>query len=271
VTVGNSSLWRGTSATDVTSATSNNQDFTAAPLVLNGNVYFASQNNAGTTTHLTYHPFSGNTLGAAVTSNINGGVPYFGLVTDGTTLYGATHPASGAGSILAIIPAFVAGTTATWSTALTQALAGEPTFGIDGKLYGADLGNAVSTFDPATGTKAAFVTLTGGAGLTPLQGSDGHIYFSRKPSSLLAYDGNLLSWTFNAPTTSTILRYATMDCSGRVFVGAGSTVYAFLSDDKGLADTAWPTLRRDGRNTGNASPPYSTQKYGIRTVTGCTQ
>jgi hypothetical protein len=59
-----------------------------------------------------------------------------------------------------------------------------------------------------------------------------------------------------------------MDCRGRVFVASGATVFAFVSDDSGLADTPWPTLRRDGRNTGNASAP----KYGIRTAPDtCTQ
>ena len=61
-----------------------------------------------------------------------------------------------------------------------------------------------------------------------------------------------------------------MDCQGRVFVGAGATVYAFLSDDHGLGDTPWPTLRRDARNTGNAGA----LRYGVRTapgLAGCTQ
>ena len=55
---------------------------------------------------------------------------------------------------------------------------------------------------------------------------------------------------------------AAMDCSGRLFVGDGSTVYALVTDDHGLADTPWPDLRRDARNTGNAAAP----KYGIRTT-----
>jgi len=58
-----------------------------------------------------------------------------------------------------------------------------------------------------------------------------------------------------------------MDCEGRLFAASGATVYAFLTDDAGLADTPWPSLRRDARNTGNAGAP----KYGIRTDAGCTQ
>ena len=59
-----------------------------------------------------------------------------------------------------------------------------------------------------------------------------------------------------------MLRSATMDCAGRLFVASGARVYAFLTDDQGLADTPWPSLRRDARNTGNAGA----LKYGIRTA-----
>ena len=188
---------------------------------------------------------------------MNPGVPYFGLVTDGKNLYAATRPAADGGilvgvdSSLNLLPSWDGGV-------LTDGLAGEPTFGIDGKLYGANLANQVFAFDAGTGAATPFVTLAG-VGMTPLQGSDGHVYLPRRPSSVDAYDGNLLSWTFRSP--GQILRYGTMDCAGRLFVASGATVYAFLTDDHGLADTPWPSLRRDGRNTGNAGAP----KYGIRT------
>ncbi len=273
---GGSQLWRATSDTDVTSVASSNRDFFAAPLIVGGNVYFATQNLGGTTTHLTRHPIAGNgALGAAVTSNANPGAPFFGPITDGTNVYAATRPPTGGGEVDAIGPAFISTTGTLWTTTLTTAgLAGDPTFGIDGRIYGADLANAVLTFDAATGAKATFLTLSGSGtpGLTPLHGSDGHIYTPRRPSvtqpsGFEAYEGDQLSWTFTTPIAKVILRYAMIDCAGRVFVAAGPTVYAFLSDDHGLADTPWPTLRRDGRNTGNASA----LPYGIRTVSGCAQ
>jgi hypothetical protein len=255
---GNSQVWRATSGTDVTSIASANRDFHAAPLILDGGVYFATQTSNGGTTHLTRHPLaSDGTLDAGVIDSANPGVPYFGLVTDGKNLYAATRPAAGAGilvgvdSSLNLLPGWDGGM-------LTDGLAGEPTFGIDGKLYGANLAGQVFAFDAGTGAATPFVTLTG-VGMTPLQGSDGHVYFPRRPSSVDAYDGNLLSWTFQSP--GPILRYGTMDCAGRLFVASGATVYAFLTDDHGLADTPWPSLRRDARNTGNAGAP----KYGIRT------
>jgi hypothetical protein len=101
----------------------------------------------------------------------------------------------------------------------------------------------------------------------PLQGSDGHVYVPRKAGLLIALEGNQVSWQFDPPTN--ILRYATMDCSGRLFVASGNVVYAFVTDDLGLADTPWPALRRDSRNTGNATAGWP--KYGVRTATGCTQ
>jgi len=100
-----------------------------------------------------------------------------------------------------------------------------------------------------------------------LQGSDGHLYVPKRTGLFDAYAGNQLSWTFDPPTT--ILRYSTIDCQGRVFVASGTTVYAFISDDSGMADTAWPSFRRDSRNTGNASTGWL--KYGMRTAAGCIQ
>ena len=79
------SLWRATSGTDVTSVASPNRDYHAAPLILDGGVYFATQsNNNGGTTHLTRYPLASNGgLGdAGVTDQTSPGVPYFGLVTD---------------------------------------------------------------------------------------------------------------------------------------------------------------------------------------------
>jgi hypothetical protein len=257
---GSSQLWRATSGTDVTSVASADRDFHAAPLILDGGVYFATQSTSnGGMTHLTRHPLaSDGGLDAGVIDSANPGVPYFGLVTDGKNLYAATRPAAhggilvGVDSSLKILPSWDGG------VVLTDGLAGEPTFGIDGKLYGANLANQVFAFDAGTGAATPFVTLTG-VGMTPLQGSDGHVYFPRRPFSVDAYDGNLLSWTFQSP--GPILRYGIMDCAGRLFVASGATVYAFLTDDHGLADTPWPSLRRDARNTGNAAAP----KYGIRT------
>ena len=261
---GNSNLWLATEQS-LSAVASDNRDFFAAPLILNGNVYFATQNSTGTTTHLTQHSISATgALGTPTTSNTNGGTPYFGLITDGTNLY-AARPSIGINALIKISPSFTPGTAPLWTSGVTTGpSAGEPTFGIDGRLYTSS-STIVSSFSASTGTSTLFVTLSGGR--TPLQGSDGHVYIPVSASSFNAYEGNLLSWTFSAPTA--VLRQVTMDCQGRVFVAHGATVSAFISDDRGMADTPWPSLRRDARNTGNASTGWP--KYGILTASGCTQ
>jgi hypothetical protein len=202
--------------------------------------------------------------------SVNPAVAYFGVITDGTNLYAATRPATGAGLLLKIDTSFTRPIVSPfWLDTLTSGLAGEPTIGIDGKLYAGDLATTptLQQFNAATGAATTFVASLGSVGMTPLQGSDGHIYVPRRPGILDAYDGSQLSWTFDPP--GTILRYATMDCQGRLFMASGATVYAFLTDDSGLADSPWPSLRRDARNTGNASTGWL--QYGVRTLSGCTQ
>ncbi|MGZ6125008.1 MAG: hypothetical protein ACXWLR_08605, partial [Myxococcales bacterium] len=262
----NSKLWRATSAIDATSVATSNRDFHAAPLILNGVVFFATQTGGGGTSRLTKHTIGvDGTLGAVSVDSANPGIPYFGLITDGTNLYAATRPATGAGLLLKIDTAFTRPIVSPfWSDALTAGLAGEPTIGIDGMLYAGDLATTATLqqFNATTGAASTFVTPLGSVGMTPLQGSDGHVYVPRRIGALSAYDANQLSWSLDTP--GTILRYATMDCQGRLFAASGATVYAFISDDRGLADTPWPSLRRDARNTGNASTNFL--KYGIRTV-----
>jgi hypothetical protein len=256
VGAGGSMLWRGTSATDVTSVASTDRDFYAAPIIFDGGVYFASQNVNGSTTHLTMHLIATDgTLGSAIAAGANGGSPYYGLITDGTNIY-ATTSATTSGMLQRLDPVF----TSVWALdAGTTGYSAEPTIGIDGKLYASSYANSVAAYDAGTGASTAFATL-GGVPLVPLQGSDGHIYLPRKVGYLSAYEGNKLSWVFDPPNA--ILREATMDCSGRLFVASGATVYAFITDDHGLADTPWPAMRRDARNTGNTNAP----KYGIRTT-----
>jgi hypothetical protein len=253
---GGSSLWRATSAADVTSVASADRDFHASPIIFDGGVYFATQNANGSTTHLSMHLIAADgTLGSAVTAAANGVSPYYGLITDGTNIY-ATTSAITNGMLQRLDPVF----TSIWaSDAGTTGYSAEPTIGIDGKLYASSYASTVAAYDAGTGASTTFATLAG-VSLVPLQGSDGHIYLPRKVGYLSVYEGNRLSWVFDPPNA--ILREATMDCSGRLFVASGATVYAFVTDDHGLADTPWPAMRRDSRNTGNASAP----KYGIRTI-----
>ena len=261
VSGGGSMLWRATGDSDFSGVASDNRDFHASPLILNGSVFFASQNAAGTTTHLTRHSVAADgSLGASVAAPANGGAPYYGLITDGTNLFAATNAAVG-GTLQKLDQNFNVGWTNTLATAGFSA---EPTLGIDARVYASDFGKHLATYDPANGGTANVATLAN-VTLVPLQGSDGHIYLPRRTGFLYAYAGSALSWFFDPPNE--ILREATMDCSGRLFVASGPTIYAFVTDDHGLADTAWPAMRRDSRNTGNSG----LTRYGSRTISGCTQ
>jgi len=261
-------LWRATSASDVSQVTTDNRDFLAAPLILNGRVYFGTQNrnNGPTVTHVTMHTIGADgALGTTINNAAvdSGAVPYFGLLSDGTNVFAASA-GSTTGVLFGLTPTLGALGTFT-NTALTSSLAAEPTIGIDGKLYGADLAKAASTFNATTGAKSALVLVPplNGIGMVPLQGSDGHVYFPRASGqAVVAYEGTQLSWQLKTPANT--LFFATMDCEGRLFSAAGNIVYALITDDAGLADTPWPNLRRDSRNTGNASTGWP--KYGMRTI-----
>src|SRR5439155_594479 len=153
-----------------------------------------TQNGNGSTTHVTKHPIipTGG-LGADVTSGTNGHVPYLGLITDGTNIYAATIAnAMGQGILIGMDTSFTKLSSWTANTTLSSALDGEPTIGIDKTLYGANLANQVFAFDAGTGAATPFVTLAG-VGMTPLQGTDGHVYLPPRPSPVDAYDGNVPS------------------------------------------------------------------------------
>ncbi|HEX4386320.1 MAG TPA: hypothetical protein VH083_25370, partial [Myxococcales bacterium] len=183
---------------------------------------------------------------------------FFGPITNGTNVYAST---AGMNNILA----FNGARTAITNLALGSAPLSLPTIGIDGRLYTGDAANELVAFTPATQARATVLSGLAGGLHVPLQGSDGHIYLPRDQGFLFALENGQTSWSFDPQ--GNIFRGGILDCSGRLFVASDGTVYAFVTDDHGLADTAWPSIRRDSRNTGNASAI----KYGIRTAAGCTQ
>jgi hypothetical protein len=251
----NSKVWTAVAGVSA-SVASAAPDSSSAPLVLNGAVYFGT--NTGVERHLLGPPL------AAGTMNANGG-PNFGIVTDGTNLFVARNSAAPLARLYKLDPTLSTPSTAFWSALLPAAPGAEPTFGIDGKLYQTDLSPRTVTVDPATGAMTALTPAPSDTVRVPLQGSDGHFYEPRAAGFLYAFLGNAISWEFNP--VGTINRAGTMDCQGRLFVASDAVVYALVSDDGGLADTPWPSMRRDARNTGNAGAP----KYGMLTAAPCAQ
>ena len=244
-------LWVA-SAAGAASVATGGPDGTSSPLVLSGAAY------VGNTAGLSRHPLQPDgTPGAATTDPTTAG-PFLSLATDGQLVFAAN-----ANQLFGFDPTQSPGQV--WTDSL-QASA-EPTLDLAGKLDLGDVNSGVFEVDPATGARTTLFTLPATKlARVALQGSDGHTYYPRTLRVLLAYEGNQLSWQFIAPAaTQAIWRSAAMDCSGRLFAAASNLVYAFVTDDHGLADTPWPAYRRDARNTANAGAP----KYGIATAAGC--
>lgn len=242
------------------SALSDDVDNFSSPVVLDGGVYF------GTAKGISRHLVGDGSVGAAVNYHGTAG-QYFGLVSDGQSVYGQQRNGNttGAGTLVKLDAA----ATQVWATALARAGIGEPAFGLDGKLLFGDNNSGLFSTDPATGVATSYLTL-GNTARSITFGSDGHLYTPRSGGYFEVHEGKQLSWVVD-PNQTSILRAAVMDCQGRLFLAAGSNntgvIYAVITDDKGLADTAWPTWRRDSRNSGNTA----SLKYGIRTASGCVQ
>ena len=259
VSLNGSSLWSVTAPANTPVAQAqpaDDRDHYSSPMIFDAGVWF------GTSSSVDWHaltPDGGIGPSVAIADSI--GYIHFGTTTDGSNVFSASQNSP---NLFAFTPA----RELLWSKTIASRLTSELTIDIDGNLVGSDVGNSVRQYSRADGTTPANALVSGLAanGWIPLQGSDDHWYLPRVTGYLLAFHRGQLSWSFDPP--GTILRGAIMDCEGRLFVGSGAsanappTVWALVTDDHGLADTPWPSWRRDARNTGNAGAP----KYGIRTA-----
>jgi len=256
----------------VSSAGTGDVDLFSAPFVMNGNVYF------GTNSKSELHSInSAGQLGGA--SQHGSTALYREMITDGTSIFdwrilpGPTTELNARDASLAFL----------WSTAVTPTGAGA--VALDARIIVSLSGGEVRSFDPnPAGTGASNLLFNlGGSGLAPLIGWDGngaheHFYLPRSTGGTYAYDSlNTLAWRAN-PNGAPYRAFA-MDCAGRLFGASNATagallaggnksiVYALITDDRGLADTMWPSYRLDARNTGNAASTYGI----LRTGGACSQ
>jgi hypothetical protein len=197
---------------------------------------------------------------------------YQEVITDGTSLFAWRSSANGLSS------RNPANLVQYWQDAVTPTGAGA--VALDGTILVSLTGGPVNTFDPnpaGTGANSTLFNL-GGSGHAPLIGWDGvaaheHFYLPRDTAVTYAYDSSgTLVW-YAGPNGATYRAFA-MDCAGRLFgasnaatgaalAGANkSLVYALITDDRGLADTAWPSYRLDARNTGNVASIYGILRSG---------
>jgi hypothetical protein len=186
------------------------------------------------------------------------------IITDGTQFY-ATNPSSTTSTLYE----FNSPTSSTWSAPISKSINGQPV------VQAGNAGLILNTSDKAmhsvstTGTDTPFATL-GAAGATPLLGSDGLIYTAVGTAmGAIASGASAPTWTLT-PAGATAFNVApTMSCDGTLYAAAGSTVYAFVTDARGLANTPWPKYQRDTRNSGNAD---ATTQWGVRiNPSTCTQ
>jgi hypothetical protein len=260
------------SSTSISSQLVGDADVSSAPLVFGGPIYY------GTQTTVARHTLSASgVLGAATAFNSFSNAPYFEVMTDGVNVIAWRFfvDTSVNYGLVSMTPTG-GGATSKWRAPLTPSA--PPVVTLNGSLLVPLSGGQIDTVDVSNGNPSQFAAVNlGSSGRTPLVAWDGqlahqHFYFPRDTGSLSAYTAaGQLSWS--AGPNGNSYRAVTMDCSGRLFgatndlTGGQSLVYALISDDKGLADTVWPSYRGDARNTGNAAAP----KYGIRTATGCAQ
>ncbi len=255
----------GTAAS--TNASVSSGDDNSAPLYLGGTVYWGAADRV-----LTQELNTDGSLGAAARILTGSSGPYWSPITDGQSVWipetsgGGLWWVSSAGTETSL------NSLGAQSTDVSLDALGNVWFGsgTTSRLYRIPSvgGTRVTVYDPGPPNNSSFTSYA------PLQGSDGRTYVGRKGKLLNAFglDGST-EWSWVPPQP--LLRFTVMDCQGRLYVGVGNssggvttqTVYAFVTDDRGLADSGWPKYRRDGRNTGNAGA----LKYGIRTAQGCMQ
>lgn len=238
----------------------------SAPFVLGGAVYFGDDSKV--------EMFSLSALGALSGRTTGGNAAVFEeVITDGLSIFG-WRTGNGITNGLTSLDTSLS---VNWSRGVLPSGAGA--IALNGRVIVPLANGAVNSFDPdpnGSGSNSALFNL-GGQGKAPLIGWDGvatheHFYLPRASAVSYVYDQfNNLAWY--ADPAGTTYRAFTMDCAGRLFgasnglTGGKSLVYALITDDRGLADTAWPSYRLDARNTGNVGSP----KYGILSNGTCAQ
>jgi hypothetical protein len=183
------------------------------------------------------------------------------VVTDGSSVFAVNNVAQKAYGLDKTL-------TRRFSKSLTSAVAGAPvvlptTASIRGLLVSENSkAPSDSLFvldtDPANPTEtgvASFAKLPS-SGSSPLLGSDNRIY-ADGGGAVTAIDQEVaapfsVEWSFGITTTPSFSAPPTMACDGTLYAAAGATVYAFVTDARGLANTPWPKYQRDTRNSGNA-------------------
>ena len=224
-------------------------DFNSAPLAFDGGVYFGTSRNL----------FRLEVSDGGLSTPADAGGEIWSPVTDGVSIYTATL-----GGLTSALNTFQPSLSRVRGTTVVGGVNQDLIVDMNSRVIGSTTDQRLVSIDTTTGDLAPLGTLepvvnNTSNGKIPLQGSDGTLYLPQEGHLLLAFTtSHATSWTFG--TNAPIFRAVAMDCAGRLFVASDETIYALVTDDRGLADAPWPTYRRDSRATGNFGAP----KYGMR-------
>jgi hypothetical protein len=133
---------------------------------------------------------------------------------------------------------------------------------------------ALTTSTPAETGVAALATAAATT-TAPILGSDNRIY-TDGGGSIYALNQKsppfTTDWSYSIGAAAAFNGPLTMDCQGVLYAASGGTVYAFITDAKGLGNSPWPKYQRDSRNSGNAAvAPDPTTLWGANISGTCTQ
>jgi hypothetical protein len=245
---------QGTAAgASVLDAGTGDDDFNSAPLVLDGGAYFG--------TLKTLYRLDVRDGGLNAVADAGGEI--WSPITDGGVIHTATIGTATASTLNTFAPALGA---PLQGVTVVGAVNQDLIVDMNVRVIASTKNSQLASINPVSGALTLLgnleiappIMLSDVDGRVPLQGSEGTLYLPRQDSFLFAFRDGLTSWTFNPD--GFIFRAAAMDCAGRLYVASDETIYALVTDDRGLADAPWPTYRRDSRATGNFDAP----KYGIR-------
>ncbi len=232
---------------------------TSPPLAFGGSAFLGSSDGI----FAAYSIVDGGLVDAGAIATDAGS--FWEPITDGSDVIVAFAKPSNTGTVATPIYSLNAALTTTNLLGSFQGITAPPALDETGGLFVPTGEHALRTLNIETQGPTPLVSTLAGTGLAPLVGSEGNIYLPMTQYSVLAFRAGLPSWSYVG--TRSISTRLMIDCQGILYVGAGNNVFAFVTDDHGLANSAWPNHRRDSRSSGNADAPH----YGMATPNGCSQ
>ncbi|SDL37849.1 Outer membrane protein assembly factor BamB, contains PQQ-like beta-propeller repeat [Maridesulfovibrio ferrireducens] len=160
-----------------------------------------------------------------------------------------------------------------WDFAAGGAISSSPVISSDGTIYFVSNDNMLHSLDSDGNENWVF---DNGARLANFLaiGCDGTIYVGSDDNSILAFNSDkTLKWSYAVAPSVPVQGGPAIDSDGTIYIGASDgKLYALEGSSGGLADSPWPKVRKNQKNTGSIDngdtcvKSSSTQAAGV-TVT----